>query len=238
MADIVDLDIDVNEVDRIHHLADIHIRNYGRHKEYRSVFKNVYKKIDKNKTNNSLIVLVGDIAHSKTEMSPELVDLMSEFLTNMADIRPTILIPGNHDANVKNSNRLDALTPIVDNLNHEDLHYIRENGLYRVGNVVFSHFSVFSKPSEYIPASEIPDKYKKIVLYHGTVDRSITEHGYVLKNEDVKNHKFLNYDIGLLGDIHKDQKVSKSEVEEMVVSEDELNKYLESGWTLVGKHNE
>ena len=39
----------IEKVDRIYHLSDIHIRNVKRHKEYRSVFKKVYKEIAKNK---------------------------------------------------------------------------------------------------------------------------------------------------------------------------------------------
>ena len=33
---------------------------------------------------------------------------------------------GNHDCNLNNLNRMDCLTPIVDNLNHPNLHYLKE----------------------------------------------------------------------------------------------------------------
>lgn len=232
--EIVDLKLDIEFVDKIHHVADIHIRNYKRHEEYRKVFTKLYDSIRENKTENSLIVVAGDIAHSKSEMSPELVDMMSDFFVSLADIRPTIIIPGNHDTNLANHNRLDALTPVVKNIGHKNIRYIKDSGLYRVGNIVFSHFSVFSEVSEYIPASEIPNEYKKIALYHGTVDRSVTEFGYVLTNDKVTKHTFANFDIALLGDIHKTQKVSEYEIEEMVVeNETELKKYLNAGWELV-----
>ena len=37
------IDIGFKKVDKILHVADIHIRNYQRHKEYREVFKHLYK---------------------------------------------------------------------------------------------------------------------------------------------------------------------------------------------------
>lgn len=233
-TEIQDLGFGIEHVDKIHHVADVHIRNYKRHGEYKKVFKRLYDSIEQNKTENSLIVVAGDIAHSKTEMSPELVDMMSQFFTSLANMRPTIVIPGNHDANLNNQYRLDAITPVIENLNNENLRYIRETGLYRVGDIVFSHFSVFSDVSDYIPASEIPTEYKRVALYHGTVDQSVTEFGYVLTNDKVTKHTFAGFDVAILGDIHKTQKVSTYEVEEMVVEgEEELEKYLNAGWDLV-----
>lgn len=235
MSSIKEVPFNIEKVDRIHHLADVHIRNFSRHKEYNVVLERVYNRIREKATPNSLITVLGDVAHSKTEMSPELVDLISKFLTELESIRPVLLIPGNHDGNVRNSERLDALTPVVENLQLDNLEYIKTSGLYRVGNVVFSHFSVFDDEKEYVSASKIPSEFVKVALYHGTVDRSVTDYGYVLKNEDMTEMKFVGFDIALLGDIHKRQKVSDYEEEEMVVNEDELEKYLNSGWELVGE---
>ena len=36
------IDVGFNSIDKILHIADIHIRNYTRHKEYRKVFKELY----------------------------------------------------------------------------------------------------------------------------------------------------------------------------------------------------
>ena len=44
----------IDKVDRIYHLSDIHIRNVKRHKEYRSVFKKVYKEIEKQRKFSNL----------------------------------------------------------------------------------------------------------------------------------------------------------------------------------------
>ena len=88
------IDIGINTIDKIFHVADVHVRNVNRHKEYVHVFKQLYKYIKTNKTKNSIIYVAGDIVHAKTDMSPELIDLVSEFFTNLADLLPTIIILG------------------------------------------------------------------------------------------------------------------------------------------------
>jgi len=61
------------KVEKIYHLADLHIRNLKRHNEYRDVFNKFLENVRKDNIENSIIYLAGDIAHAKTEMSPELV---------------------------------------------------------------------------------------------------------------------------------------------------------------------
>ena len=51
---------------------------------------------------------------------------------------------------------------------------------------------------------------KKVVLFHGTVDRSETDLGFKLPSK-VKMSMFKGYDLGLLGDIHKRQHLNKEE---------------------------
>jgi DNA repair exonuclease SbcCD nuclease subunit len=102
------------------HMADIHVRLFRRHEEYEEAFDRLYKDIRSKNLEDFVIVLAGDIVHAKTDMSPEMVEVASKFLKNMADIAPTILIAGNHDCNLANQNRLDALSPIVNNLQHPD----------------------------------------------------------------------------------------------------------------------
>ena len=117
------IDVGFDKVEKILHVADVHIRNYQRHKEYREVFKQLYTAA-KELPKNSLIYVAGDIVHNKTDISPELIQITSEFFKKLADIRHTIIITGNHDTNLNNTSRLDALTPIIKNLNHSQLHAI------------------------------------------------------------------------------------------------------------------
>ena len=90
----------------IHHISDIQIRNLKRHREYEEVFNRLYEEVKKN-PKNAISYIGGDIAHSKTEMSPELVDQLSRLFKNLADICPLVIIAGNHDANLNNRNRMD-----------------------------------------------------------------------------------------------------------------------------------
>ena len=188
-------------IKKIYHIADVHIRNLKRHKEYREVFSHLYEYISTTKTEDSIIVLCGDIVHAKTDMTPEVIEMTQTFLKNLSDLLPTILIPGNHDANLNNPNRLDALSPIVNALNHPNLHYLKDDGVWKMGGISFSHSSVFGDVKEIIPSEEVHGDYK-IALYHAPVDKVKTEYGFQLENKNVKVDSFDGYDLVLLGDIH------------------------------------
>ena len=193
----------------IHHISDIQIRNLKRHREYEEVFNRLYEEVKKN-PNNAISYIGGDIAHSKTEMSPELVDQLSRLFKNLADICPLVIIAGNHDANLNNRNRMDVLTPIVENLNHPNLHYLKKTGVYRCGDTNLVVWDVWDKESDYIKAKDIKQDGTNVVLYHGTVDRSETDLGFKLPSK-VKMRMFKDYDLALLGDIHKRQFINKEE---------------------------
>ncbi len=192
----------------IHHISDIQIRNLKRHKEYEQVFEKTYEEIRKNK-DNAVVYIGGDIAHSKTDMSPELVDQLSRLFKNLSDICPTIIIAGNHDCNLNNRSRLDALTPIIKNLNHSNLHYLKDTGVYKCADVSFVVWDVWDKKKDYIKAKDVEGD-TKIVLFHGTVDKCETDLGFRLPS-DVKITQFRGYDMALLGDIHKRQHLNKAE---------------------------
>ena len=198
------IDIGLDSIDRIYHIADVHVRNVKRHKEYELVFKRLYSYIRKTKTPNSVIYVAGDIVHAKTDMSPELVAVVSDFFRRLADLAPTLVITGNHDCNLNNSYRLDALSPIVKALNHQRLHYLKDNGIYCISGVHFNVMSVYNKPTEYITADQIDGDYK-IALHHGSVHNASTDAGFTLSNTHVTTNIFKGHDLVLLGDIHKPQ---------------------------------
>ena len=192
----------------IHHISDIQIRNLKRHTEYEEVFERTYEQVRKHK-DNAVAYIGGDIAHSKTDMSPELVDQLSRLFKNLSDICPTIIIAGNHDCNLNNRSRMDVLSPIVNNLRHPNLHYLKDTGVYTFADVDFVVWDCWTAEKDFIESKDVEGK-TKIVLFHGTVDRCETDLGYRLPS-DVKIHKFDGYDMGLLGDIHKRQHLNKEE---------------------------
>jgi len=188
-------------IGKIYHIADVHIRNLKRHKEYREVFNRLYKYISDTKTKESVIVLAGDIVHAKTDMTPEVIEMTQTFLKRLSDLLPTILIPGNHDANLNNPSRMDALTPIVNAINHKNLHYLKDSGVWQMGGISFSHTSVFGDSKNIIKSNDVSGDYK-IALYHGPVNNVKTEHGFQIENKNVNIDSFNGYDLVLLGDIH------------------------------------
>jgi len=65
---------------KIAHISDTHIKNLKYHKEYKIVFGQIYEALKKNRVD--CIIHCGDIAHTKTQISPEFVELCSDFLKN------------------------------------------------------------------------------------------------------------------------------------------------------------
>uniref|UniRef100_A0A6C0LTK3 Calcineurin-like phosphoesterase domain-containing protein n=1 Tax=viral metagenome TaxID=1070528 RepID=A0A6C0LTK3_9ZZZZ len=211
---IIECNSNIN-IKYIYHISDIHIRNIQRHREYKNVFEKTYTiLIDKinNKQNESLIVLTGDIMHSKTELSPEAIDLASNLFISLSKIAPVILIAGNHDCIVSNQNRMDALTPIVNNINLDNFHYLKMTGFYQYNNIIFGYTDMYTDillSSENIIKNtfnniEYGNKYK-IALFHGIVRGSVTDMGFETKSERIRAKDFRGYDFVLLGDIHKYQ---------------------------------
>jgi DNA repair exonuclease SbcCD ATPase subunit len=188
----------------IYHIADVHIRNVQRHKEYRQVFEKMFEEIRKRGTENSLIYLAGDIAHAKLELSPELVREISWLFTECSKHCETILITGNHDCNMNNSDRLDVLTPIVEALNLPNFTYLRDTQVYSIGDVDFGVFSIFDDKANW-PKANTMFGNKKVALFHGPVDNSQTDVGYVVSSRHFTTDMFDGYDLALLGDIHKRQ---------------------------------
>ena len=200
-------------VDYIVHISDVHIRLTQRHQEYREVFSKVYEQI-KNTPPNTIVVNTGDNFHSKCDLSPEAVQLASEFLKNCANIRPTIIIPGNHDCLLTNVTRLDSISPIVDNLAHKDLYYLKESKLYSFANLLFNNMSIFEDHISFIKMKDVSKKIKtefdtKIALYHGGVFDAKTDIGYTITNKSVMNEMFDGHDMALLGDIHLAQNLQE-----------------------------
>ena len=128
----------------IAHIADTHIRNLKYHDEYRIAFRNLYESLAEEQPD--FIVHCGDIAHTKTQLSPEYFQLCAEFLSSLANIAPTYVILGNHDGNLKNENRQDAVTPIANALKHPNLHLLKDSGELHIDDgIAINVLSVFDR---------------------------------------------------------------------------------------------
>ena len=205
------LNCNIRNINKILQISDIHIRHFKRHQEYLDTFQNLYKEIKYIIDNESIILISGDIVHTKQQLVPEQIDIMSDFLNNLSNIGPTIIIAGNHDCLLNNMQRMDAISPIVKILNHPNLFYLKDTGLYEIGdNVIFSNMSVFDKVENYILAKDMPKTDReKIALYHGIINGAFTDTGYQLKSDKVGTDLFDGFDMALIGDIHAHQIVQK-----------------------------
>ena len=187
------------------HIADTHIKNLKYHKEYKAVFKQLYATLKEREVD--YIIHCGDIAHTKTQISPEFVELCSDFLKNLADIAPTYIILGNHDGNLRNSYRQDAITPIVDALAHKNLHLLKNAGETHLDDkFCLNVLSVFDEDNWVKPTN--PDKIN-IGLYHGAIKYSRTDIGFVMEHGEHNISIFDDCDYAMLGDIHKTQVLNK-----------------------------
>jgi DNA repair exonuclease SbcCD ATPase subunit/DNA repair exonuclease SbcCD nuclease subunit len=229
-----------SEIKHIYHLSDIHIHLYKRHREYELVFDRVLdylreeRKSNKIKANSKrdismICVITGDILHSKSDLSPECIALTYKFLKDLLDLLPVVVIPGNHDLNMNNKERLDSLTPIICDLpQHYPIHYLNKTGCWLMGNLLFSHASIFdyhiispdwidtelSTIRQLVAHTKdpLPDRVYKVALYHGRVNGAQLFNGLGIDGEHdtiakrtITPSSFDGYDLALLGDIHKQQ---------------------------------
>lgn len=229
--EIKHIDCGIEQADKIYHISDVHIRTLKRHTEYRQVFQNMFDYIAKTSTGTSIAVVTGDIVHSKLEMSPELVRMLTDFF-NGFDI-PTVVILGNHDMNLNNTYREDALSPVLDMIKNPNIFFVKENGIFEFAGITWNHMAVDVEPAKYIKAADFKADYRKIALHHGAVHSAKTDIGYEISNEHVTTDLFKGHDMTLLGDIHKpNQILQKYHVEEIEVDESEVNEYLKNGWQI------
>ena len=191
---------------KVAHVSDIHVRKLKYHKEYRAVFEQLYEKLREEKPD--IIVNTGDTFHTKLDLSPEAIKMMSELFVGLADIAPYHMILGNHDMNLKNSGRLDAISPIVDYLNHPNIHFHKHASVVEVADGIDLHVLSIVDPENW--KKELPEDRVNVALYHGSVVGSVTDSGWMMTHGDISLDELEKYDYALLGDIHKtDQKVDK-----------------------------
>jgi hypothetical protein len=186
-------------ITHIYHISDIHIQLYKRHQEYREVFQRVYDYLigektasgiptTKNRNIPFLVVITGDILHSKADLSPECIQLTYSFIKTLASIMPVVLIAGNHDININNRDRLDSLTPILADLPAvAPVHYLLESGIYQLNNILFYYSSILDSnvviqprvqtPMESGITSGITSGIVHIGLYHGRVNGAVYFNG-------------------------------------------------------------
>ena len=183
--------------------SDLHCRNLKYHDEYRQVAAQLYEKLREERPD--FIVFCGDFFHSKTVLSPESVELGSEIIKNLSVIAPLYLTLGQHDGLIKNKERQDALTPIVDSLNLPNVKLLKMSGEYEANDdITLCVLSIYDQENwNFTPKDK--DKIN-IALFHGIVGNAATDLGHNL-TEDISLSAFENFDFGFFGDVHASNQV-------------------------------
>jgi len=196
-------------IDVIYHLGDVHIPgSLEREKEYEIVLNRTIEIIRKDKR-KKLVVICGDLFHDKTKPYQEANILARDFMQGLGDITDTIIIQGNHDVNIDNENRKDSIKSALQQLKTVyPIHYLTENKIYKIEGINFCLTKMTNELPTPIGIKNLFELY--IGLYHGTLYKSKTDEGYEFNNSSkIKGSDFKEYDIVMLGDIHKYQYLNK-----------------------------
>jgi DNA repair exonuclease SbcCD nuclease subunit len=169
------------------------------HELYRGILNDMFNQFKKIAPDR--IVFTGDLVHSKNQMTPELIEFVAWTLTECSKIAKTVLIIGNHDFIENNMSRLDALTPIIDSLENENIMYYKNRGVYQDDNI---DWVVYSLMDHNIPPDIEKSDRIKIGLFHGPVQGLTTDIGYTFET-GTEVERFNGCDLVLCGDIHKRQ---------------------------------
>lgn len=200
-----------NKVRVVVHLADIHIRTFRLHDEYKDVFKTLMVQLTdllKEFSREEIrIVIAGDLVHQKIVISNEQLMLGTWFLRKLEEIAPVILIAGNHDLLENNKDRMDSVTPMVRFLPQANINFFKESKCYLDNNVVWCVYSIFegnSTPDIAGAKIEFGSDKTYIGLYHAPLMNANTDVGYKI-DHGAELDIFEGCDIVMLGDIHKRQ---------------------------------
>ncbi len=187
-------------IKKLVHFSDLHIRLFKDHDLYKSILETAIEQW--RELNPDRIVFTGDLVHSKNQMTPELIEMVRWLLTECSFVAKKIIIPGNHDFLVNNTERLDALSPIISSLNSKNIFYYKDRGVYEDENI---SWCVYSQYQGNIPPDITESKGKRIGLFHGPIQGMKTDLGFDFGEEAYDVEKFDGLEAVLCGDIHKRQ---------------------------------
>lgn len=196
---------------RIAHISDIHIRNLKFHEDYRRVFDNFYEKLDELKVD--LVVNTGDTAHTKTVISPEFVEMASEMTAQIAHRAHYIIVLGNHDLNLMNEDRQDAITPIIQALDLKNVYLLKNSGPFGLGDMkrpeldkfTFWNYGIADVQNWPRKLHESYHNDTNIGLFHGSIKNCVTDSNFRMTDVEYDQDIFEGMDFVMMGDIHKRQ---------------------------------
>jgi DNA repair exonuclease SbcCD ATPase subunit len=106
---------------------------------------------------------------------------------------------------------LDVLTPIIENLENDRIHYLKDTGVYPFHNITFVVYSILDNKENW-PKAEVVEGENTICLFHGPVNLAQTDIGYTVSSNSFTTDMFEGFDMVMLGDIHKRQTLGSSTI--------------------------
>jgi DNA repair exonuclease SbcCD nuclease subunit len=200
-------------VKKIIHIADLHIRTIQLHDVYKAQFDKFLKELSDKvyewneegvQWDEVRIVLAGDIAHQKINISNEQLLLTSWFIKELTEYGKVIIIPGNHDFLENNVQRMDSITPVVELLANPHITYIKDGGDYvdTDGNIQWIVYSLYQHNAR--PEFTKQEELLTVGLFHGPIQGMSTDLGFQFE-DGYDQLNFVDLDLLLCGDIHKRQ---------------------------------
>ena len=205
---------DGNKLRYIYHFADIHLKN-NNYQNYSTIFKKIKKFFFKLKDSKDVIILIcGDVFHTKNVISPEIIILFCEFLDIFNNL-PVIFIPGNHDIDIYNKNdKKFIIHSLLSFINKKNIFYLEQTGIYKYNNCNFYITNIREQTiyfQDLLDQEIIPKDEYKIALYHGQV-QNCSLYSEIQLNKGISLKNFEGYDIVCLGDNHLQQTYSDNKI--------------------------
>lgn len=203
-------------INKIIHIADIHIQLNKFHDEYKLVFDSLYNELNdfKLKEPNTIICICGDILDVKYVLNTDVIIMTRQFIKCLSLIFPTFIIAGNHDMIENNIDKPDSISAILGDDPIPNIYNFKDSGIYIYNNIIFGisslidhhvlHIDELNKildENKFVPSVNT----KKVGLYHGYLSGATLNNESIVFTEKKYLTDFGDYDLLLLGDIHKFQ---------------------------------
>jgi len=196
------------KIKKIVHVSDIHIFFQKRHEEHKEVITNFIDLLQKEGVD--LIYVGGDVIDSKSKLSAEQIEIVNYLFYSLSSIAPVIVITGNHDMNLQARTKLDALSPIINNINGiHPIYYLKDSGIYNLYDI---DWLVWSRVDDKDPSEGYIKENYSIGCYHGPITGAKTDSGWNKIPSEIDENTFNKCDIVFLGDIHKQQYFRNKEI--------------------------
>jgi DNA repair exonuclease SbcCD ATPase subunit len=221
-------EISRQRITHIIHIADLHVRiGTARVDEYRHVFNGFIENIRHLpcvKEETALLVIAGDVFHTKCRMESAGTIVLFEWINVLLDLLPIVVICGNHDFKQEDPTIPDSIkmfiTPYAGSVRKHEIHYLSETGHYTWGNLgiglvhikdtlrAFNTSGIVDELPPFPSPKQFPESTEcKIALFHGTIASSSLTGGRTAETV-AKGYPlgwFAGYDFVILGDNHKQQ---------------------------------